>query len=54
MQRLLTFRAISALVVALAVPLAVYFVNGTVEPWAFLLGAAIGVAWYIVPFFPML
>ena len=54
MQRLLTFRAISALVVALAVPLVVYLVNGTVEPWAFVLGAAIGIAWYVLPFmFPL-
>jgi hypothetical protein len=54
MQRLMTFRAISAVVVALAVPLVIYLVNGTVEPWAFLLGAVIGVAWYFLPFIPAL
>jgi hypothetical protein len=54
MHRLLTFRGISAVAVALAVPLAIYLINGIVEPWAFLLGAVIGVAWYILPFFPAL
>ena len=36
---------------AFAVPLAVYLVNGTVEPWAFVLGAVIGFCyWYFFPF----
>ena len=49
--RLPTFRTISAVVVGLAVPLVIYAVNGTDEPRAFVLGAAIGIAWYFVPFF---
>jgi hypothetical protein len=40
-----------ALAIALAVPLAIYLVNGTVEPWAFVLGAVIGFSyWYFLPF----
>jgi hypothetical protein len=32
-----------------AVPLAVYLVNGTFEPWAFLLGAVMGFCfWYFL------
>jgi hypothetical protein len=45
------FRAVSALVVGIAVPALIYAVNGTVEPWAFVLGATIAIAWYVLPFF---
>ena len=51
MARLLTFRTISAVVVGLAVPLIIFVVNGAVEPWAFVLGAAIAIGWYFLPFY---
>jgi hypothetical protein len=32
------------------VPLAIYLINGTVAPWAFVLGAVLGFAyWYFGP-----
>jgi hypothetical protein len=41
-----------AVAIALAVPLAVYLVNGSVEAWAFGLGAVTGfVYWYYFPDF---
>jgi len=43
-------RAISV-AIAIAVPAAIYLVNGTIEPWAFVLGAVAGVTyWYFGPF----
>jgi hypothetical protein len=47
----LVHRVISV-AVACAVPVAVYFMNGSVEPWAFVLGAVIGFSyWYFFPLF---
>ena len=40
-----------AVAIALAVPLAIYLVNGTIEPWSFILGAVIAFSyWYFFPF----
>lgn len=39
------------LAIALAVPLAIYLINGVIEPWTFVLGAVIGFGvWYSTPF----
>ena len=44
-------RGIAAVTVAFGVPLAIYLVNGTIEPSAFILGAVIGFGfWYFFPF----
>jgi len=49
-ERLRTFHAISCVAVALAVPPAIYLVNGVVEPWGFVLGGVIGFSyWYFGP-----
>jgi hypothetical protein len=41
-KRLATVHRLLSFAVALAVPLAAYLVNGTLEPWMFVLGAVIG------------
>ena len=46
---LLTSRTIGAVAIGLAVPLVIYLVNGAVEPWAYVLGATAGIAWFICP-----
>jgi hypothetical protein len=44
-------RAILSLMVAVAVPGALYAINGVLEPWMFILGAVIGFGcWYFFPF----
>ena len=49
--RLPVIHRVVAVVIALAVPLAIYLINGTVEPWAFVLGAVVGFSyWYFFPF----
>jgi len=36
------------------VPLAIYLINGAIEPWAFVLGAVIGFSyWYFGPWLPI-
>jgi hypothetical protein len=48
--RLQVAHRIIALLIGLAVPLAVYLVNGTIDTWAFVLGAVAGSTyWYFVP-----
>ncbi|WP_425906832.1 hypothetical protein [Nitrobacter sp. TKz-YC02] len=49
-KRLATVHRLLSLAVALAVPLAAYLVNGTLEPWMFVVGAVIGFS-YCFPFF---
>jgi hypothetical protein len=49
--RLQVLHRVTSVVIGLAVPLAVYLVNGTVEPWAFVLAAVVGfLFWYAAPF----
>ncbi len=49
--RLPVIHRVVAGAIALAVPLAIYLINGTVEPWAFVLGAVVGFNyWYFFPF----
>jgi hypothetical protein len=51
-QRLAATRAILSLIIAAGAPVALYFVNGVLEPWMFILGAVIGFGcWYFFPFF---
>ena len=51
MARLPVIHRAVAVAISLAVPLAVYLINGTVEAWAFVLGAVIGFGfWYFFPF----
>jgi len=50
LARLRTFHAVTSVAIGLAVPLVIYLVNGTIEPWAFVLGAVIGFGyWYFGP-----
>ena len=45
-----TFHRATSVAIALAVPLAIYLINGTIEPWAFVLGAVLGFSyWYFGP-----
>jgi len=49
--RLPIIHRVVAVAIALAVPLAIYLINGSVEPWAFVLGAVVGFSyWYFFPF----
>ncbi|MDR6304164.1 hypothetical protein GGQ85_001865 [Nitrobacter vulgaris] len=51
-KQLATVHRLLSLTVALAVPLAAYLVNGTLEPWMLVLGAVIGFSYrYFFPFF---
>ena len=51
MRLLRAAHAAISVAIALAVPLAVYLVNGTLESWAFVLGAVVGFSyWYFFPF----
>jgi hypothetical protein len=44
-----TVHAIISLLIALAWPAAVYFINGSFEPWSLVLGAASGLSyWYFL------
>jgi hypothetical protein len=52
-ERLKTFHRTTSVVVGLAVPVAIFLINGTLAPWAFVLGAVIGFGyWYFGPFGP--
>jgi hypothetical protein len=54
-DRLRLFHRIMSVAVALAMPMAIYLINGTIEPWAFVLGAVVGFSyWYFGPFPPFL
>jgi hypothetical protein len=48
-----TFHRATSVAIGLAVPLAIYLINGAIEPWAFVLGAVIGflllVFWSMAP-----
>jgi hypothetical protein len=47
------FHILSSIAIGLAVPLVIYLVNGTIEPWTFILGAVIGFGyWYWGPWLP--
>jgi hypothetical protein len=50
--RLAIIHRLMAVAVAIAVPVVVYIVNGSLELWAIVLGAVIGFGyWYFFPFF---
>jgi len=41
-----------AVAIACAVPVVVYLINGSLEPWSFVLGAVVGFSyWYFFPLF---
>jgi hypothetical protein len=51
--RLRLYHRIMSVAVALAVPMVIYLLNGTIEPWAFVLGAVIGFSyWYFRAWLP--
>ena len=52
-ERLRLLHRIISVVIALAVPTAIYLINGTIEPWTFVLGAVLGFSyWYFGPWLP--
>jgi hypothetical protein len=50
-NRLQIFHMVISAAIGLAVPLAIYLVNGVVAPWTLVLGGIIGFSsWALVPF----